>query len=758
MQPISRACKTCATAKAKCVPRSGELGAKCERQVLYVTLMVHELIDKYRCHRLKKECQSQALQSKVRKRRKTTRVAQLEEKLDGIVSLLQEQKRSASQDVGAGCSPDHAPAQQVSEPTVPKSSPALNEPPQLANLALPDLNSKDHPSSLPPPSPPLPLPLPLPNQNPLNTSSTPRPSVYTTNTTACLLAHQHEDLSPSDPELEQLIHLYRTELTPRFPFVVLELRPGMSGKEWMAENPLLGKAVLMAASYYNLPRQTRLDVQIVRELAERVLVAGEKTLEGLQAILVFCAWWVGGFVSWGCDVGGEGTALMRTYGSIAVPKPSTTQQPTQYSSRHDWAPGTQQTAYIGQVPLPVRNQQIDEYGAEYASQAGVGGVVSTGFQRLDAMKYPVYLDECCRVIAEEKEYPTDVLLLELVKITDLAERIVNTTHMAQRESEMSVPVALQLGAYTAELKALKMGIPQDWKDNTLLQMHHTIASTRLYEIALSPHFQASSSLFPTHLAALHTLLNHTSHFIELTLSLPVEIYLALPLTPCALLAYALMVLARLSFFTCRGWDLEVVRGVCDLAWVLGVLAERDEGVKFVGGRGGGVDGVGGGAEDGVGIGVGENKIIGWNGKIKGWTDRMDKFAAKVRIVKGWYEKKVVKAGWGVERGSGRLRGKDDGLGVGLAEGDGEIGGHGGNGNAQEEGVSRDGGLGEENMAIRGEIDANTMATATHDGNGLGDLDIEMWRGLDEPDGWMDWCGDWDGEIGGGAGAFVGGGS
>ncbi|PQE20156.1 hypothetical protein CJF30_00001441 [Rutstroemia sp. NJR-2017a BBW] len=105
---------------------------------------------------------------------------------------------------------------------------------------------------------------------------------------------------------------------------------------------------------------------------------------------------------------------------------------------------------------------------------------------------------------------------------------------------------------------------------------------------------------------------------------------------------------------------------------------------------------------------------------------MDKFAAKVRIVKGWYEKRVVKAGWGVERGSGRLRGY---------EGDGEMGGL--SGGVPEGGVSRDGG----------------GAMVTHDGNALGDLNLDMWAGLDEPDGWMDWCRDWDGEMG-----FVGGGS
>ncbi|KAM3065427.1 hypothetical protein ACMFMG_011452 [Clarireedia jacksonii] len=637
------------------------------------------------------------------------------------------------------------------ESTLPQSSPLLNEPSQSESIALPHLSPKDDispqlpPLSLPPlTSPPLPKD-PTPNP-PSNTN---RSTIYGTSTNACLLAHQHEDLTPSDAELEHLIHLYRTELTPRFPFVVLELRNGMTGKEWMAENPLLGKAVLMAASYYNLPRQTRLDREIVRELSESILIRGEKTLEGLQTILVFCAWY-----QYHCLCHPQlNNLLSLAVGMIThlqLNKPPT-------SDRFRYPFGNSKATSPDMMKRSMHHRRALA-GCFYLTS-----MVSTGFQRIDAMKYPVYLDECCRIIAEEKEYPTDVLLLELVKITDLAERIVHTAYVAQRENEMSVPTALQLGAYTAELKTLKKLVPEDLKDNIILQMHHDTASMRLYEIALSPTFQPPTSsfpstlpLFPSHLSALHTLLQHVSHFTTLTLALPSSIYLSLPLTPCCLLAYVLMILARLSFYThpaLPSWDLEFVRGVCDLSWVLGTVADRDEGAKFVGG----VD-----EEEGK-----ESKILGWNGKIKGWTDRLDKFAAKVRRVRGWYDGRVVKAGWSVERGSGRLserernreKGNDIGAGNDDKEKDPEIGAY--NGNAREQGISTNGGIlnGSEHLVAENattmmtEQDITTSAATAPQDNVLGDLDMYIWPGLDEQTSWMEWCGDWDAEMSWGGGSL-----
>lgn len=79
------------------------------------------------------------------------------------------------------------------------------------------------------------------------------------------------------------------EMTTKFPFVIIETG-GATGKECVMAKPVLGKAVLMAASYYNLPRQTLYETALVRDLTERIMVRKEKTLELLQTILVFCGW------------------------------------------------------------------------------------------------------------------------------------------------------------------------------------------------------------------------------------------------------------------------------------------------------------------------------------------------------------------------------------------------------------------------------------------------------------------------------------
>ena len=78
------------------------------------------------------------------------------------------------------------------------------------------------------------------------------------------------------------------------------------------------------------------------------------------------------------------------------------------------------------------------------------------------MKYSVHLDECIRVVEEKPEYPTDLLLVELVKITYLGERISETVLITHRDNEIQVPSALQLGSFQTELDALKKGVPDAW--------------------------------------------------------------------------------------------------------------------------------------------------------------------------------------------------------------------------------------------------------------------------------------------------------
>lgn len=195
------------------------------------------------------------------------------------MSLLQEQKRSTSQDA----TPDYPQVQ----PTTDSTSNLPRSPPLTDPFTKPPTITQS--SSTPVSAPQDRNPNILHWRNNLS-STCKRQSVYEASTNACLAAHAGRDLEPSDTEIESLISLYKETHTPHFPFVLIETG-GLTGKEWILTKPVLGKTVLMAASYRNLPRQTRYDVELVREITERVMLKGEKTLELLQSILVFCAWY-----------------------------------------------------------------------------------------------------------------------------------------------------------------------------------------------------------------------------------------------------------------------------------------------------------------------------------------------------------------------------------------------------------------------------------------------------------------------------------
>ncbi|KAK1705618.1 uncharacterized protein BDZ83DRAFT_543546, partial [Colletotrichum acutatum] len=80
--PYGRACTNCSRAKCKCILRP--VGGACER-----------------CHRLGKSCQPSNPIRKRSKKPPSSRTAQLEEKLDGLVTLLRQSGRpNLSSDLG----------------------------------------------------------------------------------------------------------------------------------------------------------------------------------------------------------------------------------------------------------------------------------------------------------------------------------------------------------------------------------------------------------------------------------------------------------------------------------------------------------------------------------------------------------------------------------------------------------------------------------------------------------------------------------
>lgn len=99
------------------------------------------------------------------------------------------------------------------------------------------------------------------------------------------------------PEAETLCQAYRRMSHQYFPCVIVPERLGVL--ELQQERPMLLQAMLVVASWQNKPRQIALEKFYVKELGSRFF-NGERSLDILQGLLAYLAWYVITFIKKNC--------------------------------------------------------------------------------------------------------------------------------------------------------------------------------------------------------------------------------------------------------------------------------------------------------------------------------------------------------------------------------------------------------------------------------------------------------------------------
>lgn len=82
-----------------------------------------------------------------------------------------------------------------------------------------------------------------------------------------------------------------------FPFVVIP--EDETAESFRKRKPLLYKTCIAAAHHRNTTMQRQMSHDLLKSIAERVLVNSEKSLDLLQGILVFAAWYEPAFLEKG---------------------------------------------------------------------------------------------------------------------------------------------------------------------------------------------------------------------------------------------------------------------------------------------------------------------------------------------------------------------------------------------------------------------------------------------------------------------------
>ncbi|KIX07799.1 uncharacterized protein Z518_02453 [Rhinocladiella mackenziei CBS 650.93] len=395
-----------------------------------------------------------------------------------------------------------------------------------------------------------------------------------------------EHFIKTDGEAELILETYRSYMAPYFPFVVIP--PNVDVNRFKEQKPVLFLTIAMVGCRHDRWQQSALGKRVREIISHKVLIKGEQSLDLLQGLLVYLAWY-----HFHLHLGNQLTNL--TYLTISMMTDLGLYKEPNSKSRLRYANGS--LKHFRKDPTPAATRTLEErrafLGCFYTS-----AVVSICARDIETVRYSKYAEECCHILGETAEYSSDQYLVQLIRLYCLGEKINRTLNHDEIDtsSGLSTPIGACVKLFEVELRRLKASLPLDMPQSSkfhssqnhptlteqaiLLVNYHAIEIV-LYEIALNDNIDPIryGSLPMTRLNMLHACLNGAKACFELFYTTPVSIYFDLPHTVWALVGHAIAVTSMLTVFVSDGWDQNYVHNTLNFCSAIDTMAQKVEEAK-----------------------------------------------------------------------------------------------------------------------------------------------------------------------------------
>ncbi|KAK5135788.1 hypothetical protein LTR08_004614 [Meristemomyces frigidus] len=330
-------------------------------------------------------------------------------------------------------------------------------------------------------------------------------------------------------------------MAPGLPFVALP--PQTTARHLYQHKPFLLHAIVTVTYFHDLPKQQGMVKQLMRDLSERVLMNNEKNIGILQGILVLVAWYhphvfsnqqttnllhlaIALTIDMGIDrVPGHSHADFKAEMKSAMPK----------SMRSEFPP------IISRVQIGTLEEDRALAGVFYLTS-----MLASSFKKIDALSYTKYLDASLDKLLQEKEYDSDPLLVQMVRLQHLAE----DTHTTEVPS---APMQMYVKAFKADLTKLRENDPCKG-DNTMLKLQYLSAEILVYEFSLIDLQEKKTKPIRSHLDDLFRCMEAIQAFFDVYFTIPIEQILTIPFSIFGQFGHAFIVLTKLASLEVEGWD------------------------------------------------------------------------------------------------------------------------------------------------------------------------------------------------------------
>ncbi|TDZ38782.1 Transcriptional regulator WAR1 [Colletotrichum spinosum] len=525
--PYGRACTNCARAKCKCILRP--VGGACER-----------------CHRLEKTCQPSNPLRKRSKKPSSSRTAQLEEKLDGLVRALTQSGRSGELGIDIdNVTPASAAAAAASRR---EQSSEAGEYVNTAGAGR-DGGARARGGSLPTPT-------------------------QTASPEETMFDDDADDFLPSPDEAEALFEAFRGQNMLYFPF--LHFRATMTARELRAEKPFLWICIMTVTSRV-ASQQLALGERVRQITGQKLIVDNERSIDYLLGLLCVLGWanhQLGNkpFMCLFCQV-----AIGLVFDLGLNKDPVDTLNPFLC-----WK-AAQEKDKNNQQSLLLRNQQPRTMEQRRAILAAyiITSSVSGFLGKMDPLRWTPHMEECLQVLDQQPGTPADRTLVALTKMRLLNEEASRLSWRPEviydATDAAKTPPSMYVKLLRGQLQKVIQALPSELQssDTVISQLHCT--ELAIQEIALS---SKTGACVPSNLpdvarldilyACLHAVKSWFEHFF----TLPPAAYYAIPFLVFAQLSHCTIALYRLSILDDPVWDRQSVRSTIDLIATMEEVANR----------------------------------------------------------------------------------------------------------------------------------------------------------------------------------------
>ncbi|KAH8645439.1 hypothetical protein BX600DRAFT_444439 [Xylariales sp. PMI_506] len=506
----ARACQVCAISKAKCVPQPGSEIGKCQRWkdgLNYQGSLYSGAPDE------------QGL-------------AQLEKKLDSLVSLLTVTPRQASLGVDADVASQLSP-KRVTEPLT--HQPIDSEARSCIDVSVTDF-------------------VPSPPQLTYLGRQASNSTVLTSSLTL-----------PADDQLRY----FQNNMVPYFPFVVIP--EGMTAESLHTSKPFLYDNIMMVTSFSKVSKQSKMRSAIIASFAEQFFIRGNKSLDLLQGTIVFAAWYHH------CLCASPQLTNMIQSATALVFDLGLHKAQSQFSGQDLSTDGFKSLRGVP-AQLPRTSEERRAFLGLFCLSKGL----SVNIGKIEPLQNTSYVEECCAELERQQEYESDLYLVFQVRflnLTDAPIRSFQSHSMKYWKQSKTDAIYMLVKSFERNLEQFKKALNPELLRNPLLQIHLSSISIHNTKIALRPSPPSESTQStpnPERLALLITCLRNVQTFFTEWLSLPPVLYHHLPISTFTLVAHNIIVLGTLNLFECDGWDVDYVQKIASFSSTMDKLAQKYE--------------------------------------------------------------------------------------------------------------------------------------------------------------------------------------